>query len=537
MISLGAEANVCRTPKTEDNGKTTFCFFSLNNTKEFHTLGKDYAGGEEIKDKAGNLVGYKKGNMEIREFYGSGSASESVEKKFKNMLKNNECDSLVISGHHTGYFAGEKSIHESSDSEILDLDFMEELSCEEGCDKWFSNVKSLFLMGCQTVKTPDNLKEDSDSPDSEMIRVIIENKEETNEHNKTINQAYSSTLDQNNKLSHRYLRMFPNSSLYGWGEKAPSARSEQSLPNFIDLVGKLQREGGAAGSPSSTENDILKVIDFMNQSDRTKKCLVADKWTKHWVSLDADLSDEAVFTATQATACYLEDQTQFVSNQKLGCDLTKALKMDDGNEIKGNKIKTAVENILEAGTKRNGAINEEVRGEAIRANFNRLMSLITNKKNKKQGWYKDVVEQLSSSKSLRSAIEAEIMPPADNDSQSNKVGFVRKSDYLYFYREMGWSDKDKDKEISAAFLTQLQTAFTNVEKERALNAKGTEAFHLSLLNSIGENGLQEWLYKNSSTEFNNLFKKYSDVYSTPPEGDSLVHIINGTVKYLKSSIQ
>ena len=513
VISLSAEAteaNVCRTPKAEDNGKTTFCFFSLNNPKEFHKLEDKYKGVKGV---------------EIKEFYGENSASQSVEKKFKNMLKNNECDSLVISGHHTGYFAGKQSISKNNDSQTLDLDFMEELSCEEGCDEWFSNVKSLFLMGCQTVKTPDNLKEGSHRPaDAATIRISSEGEVTSNYIHRSVNQAYSSTLDQNNKLSHRYLRMFPNSSLYGWGKSAPSKLSERSLPDFIDLVGELQGEDKKVNQ-SSEENDILQFIKFMNQSDRTNKCLVADKWTKHWTSRDPTVvTDQEVFDDTQATACYLKDQTQFVNNQKLGCNLTKALKSNNGDEIK-----EAINKILTAGTP-----DEEVSREAIRANFNRLMSLITNEGSKEQDWYNEVVEQLKNSEILQSAVTAEIMPPAGN-TQPNKVGFVRKSDYLYFYREMGWSDNNKDKKISTSFLNQLQTAFKDMKNKNNSNEDVTKTFHFFLLQSITNNDLQKWLYENNSKEFKSLLKQYDEIYSASQD-EVYESYINGEIQYLKESI-
>ena len=148
---------------------------------------------------------------------------KSVKERFKAMLKAGECDSLVISGHHTGYFAGKQSTANKEDDWKLDLDFIEDLSCEEGCEDWFSNVKSLFLMGCQTVE-PKKMKNTGDSADSETIRITVgapESHMTKTKMHRQLNQAYSSTLDENNRLSHRYLRMFPKSSLYGWGAKAP----------------------------------------------------------------------------------------------------------------------------------------------------------------------------------------------------------------------------------------------------------------------------------------------------------------------------
>ena len=216
--------STCKTPDTADKSKTTFCFFSLNNPTEHTTF----------EEKYGQTTG-----VEIKEFYNTTHAGKPVKERFKEMLKSGECDSLVISGHHTGYFAGKQSIHNKNRDWKLDLDFMEELSCEEGCAKWFANVKSLFLMGCQTVKSDTRLEKSRQTPDSETIRVaekysIIDSKVRS-----VINQAYSSTLAKDNPLSHRYLRMFPEASLYGWagtsmGEKT---HSEKIIPDFIQLFG------------------------------------------------------------------------------------------------------------------------------------------------------------------------------------------------------------------------------------------------------------------------------------------------------------
>ena len=504
---------VCKTITDEDKKTTTFCVFSLNNPKEYHALGKKYA--KTIKDENGTIIEYEKDGVKIREFYGAGSKGGSVRKNYKKMLRKSECDSVVASGHHTGYFAGEQSIDKHSDSQTLDLDFMEEMSCEEGCEDWFSNVKSLFLMGCNTVKTPENLAEGKVA-DYESIRISSKDKVGSNYIHDMVNQAYSSTLDQNNKLSHRYLRMFPNSSLYGWGAKAPSVGSKDSLPNFISLIAKLQREESGGNSSSGTD-DILNFIGFMNNQTLVEKCAVATHWARHWVSKNPKYTDAAIFKRTQATACYLKDQTsedQFKAYHRLGCDLTKAVKSDNADEIK-----KAIDSILGSGS------------DGIKANFNRLMSLVISRKNKKKGWYEGVVEQLKNNTDLKSTLMAGI--------KSDKVGFTRKSDYLYFYRKMGWQDAAEDKKISAAFLKQLQKAFTDMQKKRKnSNPSVTKSFHLSLLNSIEDNNLQKWLYENGSKEFDDLFKQYSDAYSASEDkgGNTLEYYINDTVKYLKESI-
>ena len=454
--SSSAEGNVCSPAKNDDDSKTVFCFFSLGNPEESKTFKEKYEGAE---------------NVEVKEFYGADNRGKSVKERFKDMLKEGECDSLTISGHHTGYFTGDQSLHRDSDSQTLDLDFMEDLSCEEGCAGWFANVKSMFLMGCQTVKS-DRAHNKSPTADEEAIRIATEDQVEFGAIHTEVNQAYSSTLDQNNKLSHRYLRMFPNSSLYGWGGKAPtvcsyedkSCKADESLPDFINLVNSLS-EGG--GQPTGIE-DMVNFIGFMNnQETMCRQDYLSTQWVNHWRESKAHRIP---------TACYLTEKSDFKNHQRLGCNLTRALK--DGNK---NDIKNAVKGILDSGP------------AGIKANFNRLISLIINKDNKGKDWYDDVVSKLKGNRKLRSTLVKDIT--------GGNVGFTRKADYLYFYKEMGWEDNSQEiEQISVAFLQQLQKSF-----DKTISSAGVKKAHrLAIFDSIAQNNLGGWLSTHAEEKYNTL---------------------------------
>ena len=459
--SAGSADVVCKQPTEEDKKTTTFCFFSLNNPKEFEKLEKQYANNPQV---------------EIKEFYGSAEKGESVEKQFKEMLKSDECDSVVISGHHTGYFTGSQSIGNKNRSGTLNLDFMEEMSCKEGCADWFSNVKSLFLMGCQTVKTDKNLDSNikkSKTADSETIRVIKQESVPVSfgiQHTR-VNQAYSSTLDQNDRLSHRYLRMFPNSSVYGWGEIAPGVKagSEDSLPQFIELAAGLSSNGNGGSNNITDTDNILNFISFMNNQDHTCKEYVAAQWAQHWK-----------YKSTKPTACYLAEaeQKSFKGHQRLGCELTKALKKDNKSQI--NK---AIDSILDSGP------------DGIKNNFNRLLSMIINKKNQEKSWYQEVVNKLKNNNALKDTLKTAI--------ESKGVGFTRKSDYLYFYKEMGWGDQNENSKISRIFLNQLAVAFGKIGEENVDDSVKT-AHRYAVFDSIAQNNLGEWLSKSNKRAFNRL---------------------------------
>lgn len=74
-----------------------------------------------------------------------------------------KCDVLLISGHFGGLFFGEKTIPTLSISDMF------EQSCDAGCPTIFENVKSVYLMGCNTLASK---KADHRSID-EYLRVLV----------------------------------------------------------------------------------------------------------------------------------------------------------------------------------------------------------------------------------------------------------------------------------------------------------------------------------------------------------------------------
>ena len=74
-----------------------------------------------------------------------------------------KCDVLLISGHFGGLFFGEKTIP------TLSVEDMFQQSCDANCPGIFENVKSVYLMGCNTLATK---KADHRSID-EYLRVLV----------------------------------------------------------------------------------------------------------------------------------------------------------------------------------------------------------------------------------------------------------------------------------------------------------------------------------------------------------------------------
>ena len=422
---------------TAQKDKKVFCFFSLNNEKEFQYVKsanemeypKDrmssrdangdvkYETKEEFEQRKQMLAEAENNpNVEIVEYYGADNKNQSVEERFKQMMEEKACDSLVLSGHHAEYFTGKQSI--GGKNWKLDLNFMEEMSCQPGCEDWFSNVKSLFLMGCNTVKgqldttitkeggqSENKRCADGNTADCKALYVTINNATDPNQDKDwnlgilsqgTLNKAYSSTLDQStNPLSSRYLKIFPNSSLYGWSKTAPGvgALSRFSIPRFIHMVSGLTSEGNprerdlTRGSgedePDVESQDIVNFLDVMNAQATNPQCkqFTAKQWAKHW-----DLG-------TAPTSCYLNDddaKEKYEQYKNNVCGLNQALNTQPSS---ADDVKNAVDEILDSGP------------EGIKRNFNHLMNLVVQSKWKTPpDWHETVKATLQESDELRDVL-------------------------------------------------------------------------------------------------------------------------------------
>ena len=185
----------------------TLCFFEMGNTKASDNLisktGAQGSGPCKLSSDGVRICPYQ-----IKE---GESALQAVERMIKD---NQKCDGLSFSGHHTGDWGG---------SQELKLKDLEALSCRPEYRNWFQNIKALWLDGCNTV-TDEYIKPER-SADSESARVVGKKKDRTYHNSyfiRSLQQAYSASLDQNTNLSSRYLRMFPETQIYGFVGPAPA---------------------------------------------------------------------------------------------------------------------------------------------------------------------------------------------------------------------------------------------------------------------------------------------------------------------------
>ena len=118
-----------------DTEPRTLCFFSLNTSKEFELT-------RSFLEEANNL-GYT--SIRTVEFHDPGQDA-NPETSFRAMLDSAQvCDGLVISGHHTGSFGGNRA------KGVLNINFLEQLSCDAQYEDFFQQVKGVWLQGCRTL--------------------------------------------------------------------------------------------------------------------------------------------------------------------------------------------------------------------------------------------------------------------------------------------------------------------------------------------------------------------------------------------------
>lgn len=129
-------------------------------------------------------------------------------------LKKVRCDVLVISGH----FAGSEFYTSKFDrTESLPVDEMERVTCGDSCPDLFSQLKEVYLFGCDTLK-PEPVK----SATPEIVRSLVRSG-----FSKAAADSLASDLSKRHGESSRdrMRRIFPNVPvIYGFASLAPYGR-------------------------------------------------------------------------------------------------------------------------------------------------------------------------------------------------------------------------------------------------------------------------------------------------------------------------
>ena len=501
------------------DGKVQMCFFELDNQVTSDNLDAKISKNRDEKSPENveiHRYRIKKENEENKE-----KGKEAFERMIQEMSKNGKkCDSLVISGHHTGDWFG------TDGKGILWLKDMEALSCKKEYQNWFQNIKALWLDGCNTV-TDDFIKPwkndtpGKKNPDSATVKYLEDGAELDKRDMELYQQSYSGSLDENSPLSSRYLRMFPETQIYGFNGPAPTGE-QAGAQSFIfkhlaDLGKALKKEQTAAADRT----------DF----DRGLKALFSDdpcsgESLKAWE--DVDVSRKVDFQAVE--------HQSYENAKKLGCDLilakqllddphsseaqkdlarqikekeeqkyknTEALKLankilqnpnDDHSE---QAIKLAKLSLVQTLRKINEA-DEYIKEDKHKYShllFNNLYDTWSTAKkyeNKDKEFFKDVKSQFQT-KSFSNSVEERIKSPI--------TASLRKGDYIKFYTEVHDIDIKADDQKARFVKEHINNLLIKTNKVFEGSIRGNPEPRRALAVSVADQLLQyDLLNKNQMEE-------------------------------------
>lgn len=249
------------------------CFLSMNNEKEFIEF-------NNLINRLNKSSENKK--ISVVELIRQGDKPNTALKR--TLDSKTSCQGLVISGHHTGGFGGKQV------QGTLNLDYLEKLSCNPEYSFFFNKIKSVWLQGCRTLGAQLTSLEDENA-DFHMQRVgNLLDEDGLEQSFADLNLEFSLTLDQENPISSRYLRVFPNATLFGWTGTAPGekAGSEKSLFYHIMQLTKLNHGNKfPSQSPFAEAIDLVTLrkyfdaaFSFLYNSDVSQSKLV-NAWSMH----------------------------------------------------------------------------------------------------------------------------------------------------------------------------------------------------------------------------------------------------------------
>ena len=414
-----AEDNKCTTEESEPNQKR-LCFFALNGPEESERVKKskeklnciEVSSGTRIQCGTNNTTASSETevHLEIQEFYADVNNNESVSQAFEEMTKT-RCDGLVISGHHVGYYTGDKTSQErdtqgnrSADQVTLNLKFLENLSClqgenEEGgsdCRKWFSNIKYVHLHGSHTSGSQVLETEKKSNVDDLTLSRMKRYKPEVWTRNSAqyLNREYASTVDQNNSLSSRYLKMFPSAQIYSW---AVAPTIDQGSPEtFMEHLNLITAHADIAGAATPNESKVLEnILSMLNPSSEwDPKCVKLTTWDRKGQEINS------------ITASNKEKEDKI---RKAGCDFSNAV--DSGDR---DKIIATLSDVLNEG--------------ALHQNLNRIFYALNYDSPLSAEIKRDMRAQLSINRAFKEALSEQ--------AGNKKIGVVKRADALYLYKQI-----------------------------------------------------------------------------------------------------
>jgi len=487
--------------QAQSSDKLHVCFFELGNTvssKNFR-LNLDSSSNnsceptQKINEQGVVTHCYKPKDNE--------PAKKAFERMIQNMKqKGKKCDSLVLSGHHTGDWYGR--------GRVLWLKDMEALSCDPEYKDWFSNIKSLYMDGCNTA-TDGSIRR-SKNPDTETVRVI-----EIKINRETLSryqQSYTATLDENTALSSRYLRMFPNTQIYGFKSRAPTGKQVKDhshVYNHIINVGKaLNAEEAQSEANQDLKKNLKRGIEALLSEDGCDEEKLGAWEEEGWYGTEAienqDYSEAYSMGCDLILAKQILDEPHSPEAQKkLAQKILKDPRYKTKNDMlsfankilnadisQSDKNNAAVKMAKKAIVETLKSINKEDERVDLKNKYSHI--LFNNiydtwniaQKTTDSKFFQDVRNELQK-ESFTQSLEKKIT--------SQYVASLKKGDYLKFYTDVHSVDIAKNskkarfvKKHVKGLLKKVHGVFPDLEKNKKLNMRNRRGLAVSVADQLFE---------------------------------------------------
>ena len=157
------------------------------------------------------------------------------------------CDALVISGHYDG---GHEFFSEHVDSEeFLPVDEMERVSCSDSCSGLFSQLKEVYLFGCNTLN-PEALHGTSEA----IARMLVQSGHSPADAERLARALSVRYADSSRDRMRHIFKDVP--AIYGFSSAAPLG------PAAATLLDRYLQSGGArdiaSGRAESANSQLLR---------------------------------------------------------------------------------------------------------------------------------------------------------------------------------------------------------------------------------------------------------------------------------------
>ena len=332
------------------------------------------------------------------------------------------------------------------------------------------NIQALWLQGCRTLGTgeivPDQQEETSADHHTMRVGNVLE-EDHLEQSLADLDMEFSATLDQDNPLSSRYLRVFPRATVFGWTKTAPGekAKSQYSIPFHIAHIARLnsKEDHFPTSKPIDETLDqesavqyIDSLLNLLNRRDKGDECedLSIEAWKKHG---------------------RVEDQRTGLGFLNPDLNAYPALvQRSDDDLLKQARLLDCILNNSKDEESLLKAIDEIMKNpKLIHYTFNSLLDKLKTLKQKQPDLHKKILDKLKSSSEMSQFLAQKLESPS--------LGILRKIDYFAFYEEVyGKSDK-----IRSVLLDQSIKILKSTQSDDSYDVRD---YKITLMESLGKHG-------------------------------------------------